>query len=229
MTKGLIIFGSAEIAELAFYYFKNDSNYTPKYFTVDDEFVKDDKFLGLPIIPFSEIKELNLTDELDMHIAVSYQKLNRLREEKYQAAKGLGFKMASYLSSKSTYWPNNLSIGDNCFILENQTIQPNVKIGNNVMIWSGNHLGHGSVIRDHAYISSHVVLCGHTEIGKRSFLGVNTAIKDFVKIGNDCFVGMNTCITQNMRDDSVAVSKKSEILEKDDRRARILKKSYFKI
>ena len=32
---------------------------------------------------------------------------------------------------------------------QNQTIQPTVTIGNNVMIWSGNHLGHGTAIKDH--------------------------------------------------------------------------------
>ena len=53
------------------------------------------------------------------------------------------------------------------------TIQPNVKIGNNVMIWSGNHLGHGCNIDDHTYLSSHICISGHTNIGKRCFIGVN--------------------------------------------------------
>ena len=50
--------------------------------------------------------------------------------------------------------------GDNCFILEDNTVQPFVTIGNNVTLWSGNHIGHDSVIEDDCFISSHVVVSG---------------------------------------------------------------------
>ena len=41
--------------------------------------------------------------------------------------------MPSYISTKSATWPD-LTVGSNCFILENQTIQPTVVIGNNVVL-----------------------------------------------------------------------------------------------
>ena len=55
--------------------------------------------------------------------------------------------------------------GDNCFILEDNTVQPFVRIGSNVTLWSGNHIGHDSTIGDHCFISSHVVVSGHVDIG----------------------------------------------------------------
>src|SRR3546814_726615 len=113
-----------------------------------------------------------------MHVALSYNRLNQLREDKYHSAKAAGYRLASYVCSRSVVWPD-LSVGDNCFILENQTIQPTVKIGNNVMIWSGNHLGHGTQIKDHVYIASHVCIAGHCVIGERSFMGVNATTADF--------------------------------------------------
>ena len=136
--------------------------------------------------------------------------------------------MASYISTKSVYW-RDLKHGDNCFILENQTIQPGVRIGSNVMIWSGNHIGHSTIIGNHTYIASHAVISGHTTIGERCFLGVNSTIKDFCEIGNDCFIGMGANVTKNMRDGSISIAESSSILDSDDRRARVLKKSYFKI
>ena len=131
--KQLIIFGSAEIAELAYYYFSNDSEYRVVAFTVDDSYVESEEFLGLPLIPFSQVNERFPPDQYDMHVALSYTRLNQLRQEKYEQAKLAGYSLASYVCSKSVAWPD-LTIGDNCFILENQTIQPTVKIGNNVMI-----------------------------------------------------------------------------------------------
>mgnify|MGYP001394246558 FL=1 len=226
--KSLIIFGNAEIAELAYFYFTNDSDYEIVAFTVDDEFIDNDTFLDLPLIPFSEIANKFPPDENNMHVALSYSKLNQLRQEKYQQAKDSGYKLASYICSKSVAW-DDLVIGDNCFILENQTIQPTVKIGNNVMLWSGNHIGHGTVIRDHTYVSSHVVISGHCDIGKRCFLGVNSTIKDFTKVGDDCFITMDASIVGDLENGSVALGALGTIFESDDKRARMIKRKYFGI
>ena len=132
------------------------------------------------------------------------------------------------MSTKATVW-SDLEHGDNCFILEDQTIQPRVKIGNNVMLWSGNHLGHGSVIGDHTYIASQVVISGNCVIGKRCFLGVNSTLKDFIEVGDDVFIGMDSSITKNMKSGSVSISGSTQFFEKDDRRAIAIKKSYFKL
>ena len=51
-------------------------------------------------------------------------------------------------------------MGDNCFIFEDNTVQPFVTLGNNLVLWSGNHIGHHSTLRDHCFISSHVVISG---------------------------------------------------------------------
>lgn len=228
MSSKLIIFGSAEIAELAHFYFQNDSDYEVVGFTVDDEFVNSDSLLGLPLIPFSKVKKCYPPSDYSMHVALSYMQLNKLREKKYYEAKALGYELPSYLSSHSSYW-GDLSIGENCFILENQTIQPTVKIGNNVVLWSGNHLGHGSVIQDHAYISSHVVISGHCTVGCRTFIGVNSMVKDFTSIGEDCFIGMGSVIANDMKSGSVSIAASSSILDEDDRRALFLKRKYFKL
>jgi sugar O-acyltransferase (sialic acid O-acetyltransferase NeuD family) len=228
MTQPLVIFGSAEMAELARYYFDNDSDYRVVAFTVDDAYADADQFQGLPLLPFSEAVKRFPPAEYGMHVALSYARLNQLRQEKYLQAKAAGYRLASYLCSRSVSWPD-LVLGDNCFVLENQTLQPTVRIGNNVMIWSGNHIGHGSTIADHAYISSHVVISGHCRIGERCFLGVNATIKDFTQIGNDSFVGMGASVTADMAAGSVAIGASAEIFDVSDRRARALKKRYFKI
>lgn len=226
MGRPLVIFGTAEIAALARYYFENDGDRRVSAFTVDDSFVQADSFEGLPVVPFSEAVSRYSPAECDMFVALSYRGLNRLRQDKYEQAKAAGYRLASYVCSKSVTWPD-LSIGDNCFILENQTIQPTVKIGNNVMLWSGNHLGHGSVIADHVYFASHVVLSGHCRVGERTFIGVNATIKDFTSIGEDCFVAMDASVTRDLEPGCVAVGTPAEIFGADDRRSRALKKRYF--
>ena len=224
----LVIFGSAEIAQLSRFYFDNDSNYRVIAYTVDDVYVDSETVDDLPLIPFSRVVKLYPPERYKMHVGLSYQKMNRLREEKYNQAKAAGYNLASYICTRSVFWPD-LKIGDNCFILENQTIQPSVKIGSNVVLWSGNHIGHGTHIDDHTYIASHVVVSGHCRIGKRCFFGVNATVRDFCTIGNDCFVTMDASLVRDIEAESVVLGAKAEILEPGDPKGERIRKKYFRL
>jgi sugar O-acyltransferase (sialic acid O-acetyltransferase NeuD family) len=188
MKKKLVIFGSGDIAQLAYFYFSTDSVYEIVAFTVDGSYIEDSTFCGLPIVAFENITDHYATDSHDMFIALSYSKLNAVRKEKYLAAKTFGYTLANYISSHATVL-NEGQIGDNCFILENNTIQPFVTIGNNITLWSGNHIGHHSTIQDHTFIASQVVISGGVHIGEQCFIGVNATLRDHIKIGDKCVIG----------------------------------------
>lgn len=224
--RDLILFGTGEISSLARFYFEADSRYRVVGFTADDEFVTSDTFEDLPLVPFSAVTERFPPERYEMHVALSYRRLNRIRAEKYLQAKARGYALASYVCLRSVTW-HDLSVGDNCFILENQTIQPTVRIGSNVMIWSGNHLGHGCQIGDHVYIASHVVLSGHTVIGERCFLGVNATVRDFVTIGADSFITMDASVTADVAPGSVVLPGRGTVFGPETRQARTIKTSYF--
>lgn len=192
----VIIFGTGDIGQLAYFYFNHDSPYEIAAFTADADFIMEKEFLGLPVIPFEEIERVYPPDKFDMFVALSYSNVNKLRAEKYNAAKRKGYELVSYVSTKSAYW-GDTEIGDNCFIFENQTIQPFVKIGNNVTMWSGNHIGHHSVIGDHCFIASHVVISGHVKIEPYCFLGVNSTIRDGITIAAECVIGAGALILKD--------------------------------
>lgn len=226
LNKKIIIFGSSEIAELAMFYFNHDSEYEVCAFTVDDPYAVAPSVYNLPLIPFSQVNTLFPPSSYSMHVAISYKHLNTLRQKKYEQAKDSGYSLASYVSSKSIQYPDFIH-GDNCFILENQTIQPKVKVGNNVMIWSTNHLGHGCFIDDHAYISSNVTLCGHSNVGKRCFIGVNSSLKEFTSIGDDTVIGIGANVTKNCPRGTVVLPPNSTYIPSDDKRNSKIKKLFF--
>ncbi len=226
MTNKIFIFGTGEIGELAHYYFTNDSDYQVVGFCCDDDFVRETSFKQLPVVGVSDVNRVWSSSEFTAHVALSYNKLNQTRKEKYFLLKSLGYLLPSYVCSKSVVWPD-LKVGDNCFILENQTIQPTVSIGNNVMVWSGNHLGHRCIIGDHTYISSHVCIAGHTVIGESCFLGVNACFKDFLLVGDSVFVGMGAVVTRNVETGSVVIGHSGQSFLVTDVEAINLKKRYF--
>ena len=209
MKKPLVIFGSGDIAQLAHYYFSRDSNYEIVAFTVDAAFITATEFCGLPVVPFEEITNLYTPGSNEIFIALSYSKLNQVRKEKYLAAKSLGYRFASYVSSHATVL-NDGRIGDNCFILEDNTIQPFVTIGNNVTLWSGNHIGHHSTIHDHCFVASHVVISGGVEIAESCFIGVNATLRDHIKVGEKSVIGAGALLLADAEPEGVYIGAATE-------------------
>lgn len=210
--KKLVVFGVADAAELAHYYFSTDSQYNISAFSVDSGYIKEDNFCGLPVVPFEEVTKEFPPASHDFFLALGYSSLNQNRKAKYKAAKNLGYALASYISSKATVL-NDGRIGDNCFILEDNTIQPFVTIRNNVTLWSGNHIGHHTTIHDHCFLASHIVVSGHVEIGESCFIGVNATLRDHIRIGEKCIIGAGTLILSDAAPNSVYIGSASECAE----------------
>jgi sugar O-acyltransferase (sialic acid O-acetyltransferase NeuD family) len=209
MKPKLVIFGSGDIAQLAHYYFSTDSNYEVVAFTVDAAYLNKTDFCGLPVVAFEEITNRYSPDTHEAFVALSYSKLNEVRKEKYLAAKALGYQLASYISSRCSVL-NASKIGENCFILEDNTIQPFVTIGNNVTLWSGNHIGHHSTIHDHCFIASHVVISGGVEIDKSCFIGVNATLRDHIKVGAKCVIGAGALLLADAEPEGVYIGQATE-------------------
>jgi len=192
----IIIFGIGDIAELAHFYFTNDSDHNVVGFTVDRKYRNIDNFCGLPVIDFTEVEKSYPPDSHMMFVAVSYAKMNGIRTLKVEQSREKGYQLANYISSRATVL-TNLENLENCFILEDNTIQPFVKIGNNVTLWSGNHIGHHSCIGDNTFISSHVVISGGVHVGRNCFMGVNSTTFDHVSISDYTLVAADALINKN--------------------------------
>lgn len=209
MKKKLVIFGCGQLAELAYYYFQNDSAYEVIAFTTDKDYKSSEIFCGLPLVDFEEIEKQYNRNNHSLFIAIGYNNLNKLRVQKCLEAKSKGYKLASYISTKATILTHN--IGENAFILEDNTIQPFVKIGDHVTLWSGNHVGHHSIIEDNCFIASHVVISGGVTIGQNSFIGVNATLRNHITIGKYNVIGASALILKDTPDEAVFIAKAAEI------------------
>jgi sugar O-acyltransferase (sialic acid O-acetyltransferase NeuD family) len=195
----VIIFGLLDTAELAHYYLQNDSEHDVVAFTVSKDYLKDKTFKGLPVVPFEEIEKIYPPNEYALFAPMTAKKMNSLREYIYNEGKLKGYNFISYISSKATTFDNE--IGENCFILEDNTIQPFTKIGNNVVLWSGNHIGHHGEIKDHVFFTSHVVMSGHCIIEPYCFFGVNATIRDYSHIAKGTLLAMGASLTKQSTDE----------------------------
>jgi len=209
----LVVFGAGDIARLAHFYFSTDSEHEVVAFTVDAAYATGPDFQGLPLVPVEQLTTRFPPSEFRMFVALSYAKMNRVRAEKYAQAKALGYELVSYVSSRCSYLSQHRP-GDNCFILEDNTVQPFVTIGDDVTLWSGNHIGHDSTIGDHCFISSHVVVSGHVEIGPACFIGVNATLRNSITIAERTLIGAGAVIMKSTAPGSVYPGPRSERISK---------------
>ncbi|WP_350334885.1 acetyltransferase [Coralliovum pocilloporae] len=198
----LIIVGGGETATLAYEYFTHDSPYQVVGFAIESQYRETDSFLGLPLVDLETLEEHFPPGTHDAHVAVSASQLNRNRARLFNEVKGKGYHCASYVSSASFVW-HNAKIGENVFIFEDNTIQPFSDIGDNVVLWSGNHIGHRTVVKPHCFITSHVVVSGFCTVGEYSYIGVNASIGDEITIAEDNFIAMAAVIAKSTEPDKV--------------------------
>lgn len=207
--KKLVIFGTGSLAEVAHFYFKNDTDYEVVAFTSHREYMKSDEHLGLPLVSYEDLPQSHSPDDHSLFIAVGYNRVNHLRAELFADAKSRKYRLATYISSRCSRI-GEFPIGENCFILEDNTIQPFTQIGDNVVMWSGNHIGHHSQIGNHCFITSHVVVSGHCRVGDYSFLGVNATLRDNITIGESCVIGAGALLMKSTRDKEVYVGERTK-------------------
>src|SRR6185437_15967424 len=103
---------------------------------------------------------------------------------------------SSIACARAFVW-RNAELGENSFIFEGNVIQPFVRIGNNCILWSGNHVGHRTVVHDNVFVASHAVISGYCEIGENSFIGVNSTFNDHVKVAPDNVIGSGALVTRD--------------------------------
>ena len=207
--KPLVIFGAREIAELAHFYFTRDARRAVAAFAVDAEYLKETTFCGLPVSAMQEVQRAFPPQTHDFFVAVSYAGINALRAQKCAEARAKGYRLAAYLSTRATVWPG-FEAPDNCFILEDNTLQPFATVGENVTLWSGNHIGHHASIGDHCFVTSHVVVSGGVTVGECCFLGVNATLRDRIVVGERCVVGAGALLLADAAPEGVYAGEATE-------------------
>jgi sugar O-acyltransferase (sialic acid O-acetyltransferase NeuD family) len=209
----LIIFGAGDIARLAHYYFTHDSEHEVIAFAVDKQYRVTDKLFDLPVLDFEDVPAAYKSSEYKMFVALSYAKMNKVRAAKCKMVKELGYELVSYVSSKCTYLSEHPA-GENCFILEDNTIQPFVKLGSNITLWSGNHIGHDAIIEDNCFITSHVVVSGHVHIKQNCFIGVNATLRDSITIDQETLIGAGSIIMKDTVEQGVYLPERAKLFHK---------------
>lgn len=101
--------------------------------------------------------------------------------------------------------PTRLDIGDHNEIREYVTINRGTvkgggvtRVGSHVLIMAYAHIGHDSVVADHAMLVNGATLAGHASVEEWAVVGALSAVHQFVRVGAHAYIGGGAMITQDV-------------------------------
>ncbi len=137
-------------------------------------------------------------------ICIGQIKNSQIRKDCFKNLKRIGFKLPSVIS-KHAYFSKNSKIGIGSIVMHGVIVNAFSSIGNNCIINTNSTIEHDVIIGDNCHIAGGSVVNGGVKIGNGTFIGSGTVIKQGVKIGNNCVVKANTFVRKNIRNNEIIV------------------------
>jgi sugar O-acyltransferase (sialic acid O-acetyltransferase NeuD family) len=200
----LVVFGNSTFASLAWYCLTNDSPYDVVAFTVDAPYLTSTELQGLPVVDFATVERDFPPLEHAMLLPVGPVAMNALRAERCERARGKGYRLARYVSSRALTWPD-LQLGENGIIYEGAIVQPFAKLGYDVIVRSGAHVSHHASVGEHCFIAPGACLGGNVRLEPRCFVGLNATVRDGITVAAGCCVGAGAVVVADTEPDGLYV------------------------
>lgn len=108
----------------------------------------------------------------------------------------------------------SVKMGDGIMIAANATINPLVQLGKGVICNTSSSIDHECIIGDFCHLAPGVVLCGSVKVGKGTFIGANSVVRQGITIGNNVTIGAGTVIVKDVPDGVTVVGNPARQLEK---------------
>jgi acetyltransferase-like isoleucine patch superfamily enzyme len=162
----LVIFGDRLMASVVWHCVTRDAQRQVVGFSVEASHRSRDWHEGLPVVAFEELEAIFPPDRHELLIPSAAANVNGARRRLCEAARHKGYRLASYVSSQASVWPDT-PLGEHCLVFERAVLQSFASLGHDVIVRSGANIGHHSVVADHCFIATGVVTGGNVTIGEQ--------------------------------------------------------------
>ena len=215
--KNVVLFGIGQFSETVSAYLALDPDITIVGYTVDAAYQGDvTEFLGKPVIPWEQLETRFPPQDVLLFGPISFRDGNRFRRDRFLDGKARGYRFLTYIHPDASIMTDQ--IGENCLILEKCILQPCARIGDNVIIWSANHIGHHSRIDDHCFIAGQVAISGSCHVQELTFFGGQSGLSDNCTVGAGCIIGFGAAILTDLAADSVVMRADNRVIDNAARR-----------
>ncbi len=195
MTKKTVIYGNGAYARIVHQNIVEEGGLEIAAFTADKDFMEDNTFRGLPLVPFEEVVKIFPPEEFSMLVVVAFSRM-RNREIMFDKAKAKGYDL-EYFIGRGAIVAGDLIMGENNIINEGVIIGPFGRLGDNNMIRPNAYLGHNCKVHSHSYVAPGCAIGGECEIGSLSFIGIGSTLIDSIIVERETLIGAGSVVLKN--------------------------------
>jgi len=211
VIKKVVVYGNTVLSKALYYDAINNPDFEIACFTVDEEYLHDPVFLGLPQINLKEINKLYPPDEYDMITIYGGYSCMRNRELMYSKAKNKGYNLRNYISPSCNI-TTEIHMGENNLILGQTHIGSGGKMGSNNIIREQVYLGHNFVIGNNNFIGPGCKIGGNSIIENTCYIGLGATIINNTTLSEETLVGVGSVVIRNTKPYSKNVGNPSRII-----------------
>lgn len=209
MNKKVIIFGTTCFSIMLAEYVEKFTDDEVVCFTINEEYIKDNEIMGLPVIGFENIEKKYNTSEFKILNTVGYKEMNTIREKIFYEIEKKGFEVACFIHPSALINANEIGTGN--IILENVFIGPHTNIGNGNIIWNGVNISHDGNIGNFNCFGASTTLAGNVTVRNNCFFGINSSVKNELIVADKTLLGAGCFLNKNTKEEDVYITEKPTV------------------
>ena len=160
---------------------------------LDDGQVKES--LGLPVIGQTCDMEKYIR-KADIFVAIGN---NIVREQLIEKLLGLGASIPTLIHPNAVV-ASSVEVGRGTCIMAGAVVNPCAKIGKGVILNTNGVIDHDCIVEDYAHVSVGAQLAGMVHVGRKTFLGIGSAVKNNVSICANCMIGAGAVVVKDIEE-----------------------------
>lgn len=188
MSDKYVIIGNSEHALTMYNYMKATSFGEVISFAVEESYISDNFFCGLPVVAIETLKEKYEICDVRLIMGVGYLQMGNVKEKLFRKCKSLGFKFQNFIHPTAII-SSDVKIGEANNILDGVILESGVKLEDGNLIFGGAMVAHDTKIGNFNTLSVKAVVAGCSEVKNHCFIGANATVKDHITISDYALVG----------------------------------------
>lgn len=96
-------------------------------------------------------------------------------------------------------------LGDGTVVMQGAVVQSCARIGKHCIVNTGASVDHDCVIEDFVHIAPHATVLGGVKVGRGTWIGAGSVVKQNVTIGSNCVIGAGAVVICDVPDGATVV------------------------
>lgn len=221
--KKVIIFGASTFEERLAHIIKEQGKDEVVAFCVDQEYRREKKAYGYPVLIPEELQEKYSPTECEILVGLGYKEMNSIRAKKCDFFINQNYNLYNFIHD-TVYIEPSVVLGQGNIIFANVTIDYRSNIGNGNIFEVGTTIAHECSIGNYNYFAPRVTLGGKVNVTNKSFWGIGSIGRSAIEVQESALIGAGAYVDKDVSASVVIVPQRSKALSKKSSEMNILYK-----